>query len=163
MREHDRARFRSDRRCQAIDTHIGRLEIDIDENRNAAVLDDRRDRGRKSGGDGDDLAAFRDPPLVQLPRCQRRKSKKVGGRARDGEPAMREAKPGGERSLELAGVTAGGEPHVERCVEKIAQVARVENLAGAGDVGLSGNERPAGLALGEEFFPERQNLLAQRV
>jgi hypothetical protein len=76
---------------------------------------------------------------------------------------VRQAEPRRKCSLERAGVAAGGEPHVERCVEKIAQVARVENLAGAGDVSLSGYECLAGLALGEKFFPERQDLLAQRV
>src|SRR5262249_13983031 len=126
-------------------------------------LNNGRDRGWKSGGDGDDLAAFRDPPLVQFPRRQRRKGQKIGGRARNGQPAVRQAKSRGKCSLELAGVAARGEPHVERCVEKISQVARIENLAGTGDVGLPGYERLAGLALGEEFLTKRQNLLAQRV
>ncbi len=163
VREHDRARLGPDGGGESVDIYVGRLDIDIYENRNAAVLDDGRNRGRKSGGDGDDLASFHDAPFVQFPRCERRKGQKVGGRARNGEPAMRQAKSHGERGLELAGVAAGGQPHVKRGVEKIAQVARIENLSGAGDVGLSRNELFAGLTLGEEFFAERQNLLAQRV
>ncbi len=160
MREHDCARLRADGGSKTLNVDIGGLEIDVHEDRDAAVLDDGGDGGGKSGGDGDDFAAFRDAPLVQLPGCQRRKGEKIGGRARHREPAMREAEPRRQRRLEFGRVTAGGEPQIERGVEKIAQVGCIENLAGAGDVGLAGNEAPAGLAGGEEFLAERQDLLA---
>ena len=107
-----------------------------------------------------DLAAGRDAPLVQLPGGQGGERQQVGGRARHGQPAMLQAEARRQRALEFGGIAAGGQPHVERGVEQMAQVVGVEHLAGAGNVGLAGDECPAALSLGEEIVAQRQDLLA---
>src|SRR4029077_14832871 len=61
VREHNRPRFRSNSRGQAIDIDIGCREINVDEYRNALILNDWRDRGGKSGGDSNNLAAGLNP------------------------------------------------------------------------------------------------------
>ena len=73
---------------------------------------------------------------------------------------MLQAEARGQRGLEFGGIAAGGQPHVERGVEQVAQIVGVEHLAGAGNVGLAGNEDLAALALGEEIVAQRQYLCA---
>src|SRR5205085_65146 len=52
---HDRASSRRQGGFQLRYVEVIRRYVDIDEHRHQAVLDDRVDRGREAGGDGDDL------------------------------------------------------------------------------------------------------------
>lgn len=74
---------------------------------------------------------------------------------------MLQAKTRGKRGFKFVGIAACRKPHVQRRVEQAAQVIRVENLAGAGDIGLPRHECLSALVFGEERVPKRQNLLAQ--
>ena len=74
---------------------------------------------------------------------------------------MLQAKTRGKRVFKFVGITACRKPHVQRRIEKVAQIISVKNLTGAGDIGLPRHECFSALVFGEEGVAKRQNLLAQ--
>ena len=82
VRHHDRARLRSDGFAQPIDHGRVVAEIHVDEHRHEVVLENRRQRRRKAGRDGDDFVAGLQPAIAELRRRQRRQRDEVGRGAR---------------------------------------------------------------------------------
>ena len=113
MGEHDRSGLVRDRRGQSIHVHIKGLKIDIHEHRNAAVLHDRRDGCRETGGDGQHFGARRDALVAQFVRGQGGEGEEVRRRPGHCKPRLGETEMFRQIALELFCVTACGQPKIE--------------------------------------------------
>ena len=56
---------------ELVDADVGSRRIDIDEDRHAALLNDRGNRGGKAGGHGDDFVAGAQAAIAELVRSKR--------------------------------------------------------------------------------------------
>ena len=87
VRGDDRPRPRPDRRLELRHVEVVRLQLDVDEDRDEPVEQDRVERRREACGDGDHLVARAESPLAELLRRQRRDGEQVRGRARVAQAA----------------------------------------------------------------------------
>ena len=141
MREHHGLRARGERRLQTGNVDVGRFKVHIHENRHRSVLDDRSDRRRKTGGDGDHLVAAHDPAFAQQRRGERLEREEIRGRAGIDEKRRADAEVGGEFPLEAPGPRPVGTPEVERRIYEVLHLLLVEDASGVVDAALAGHER----------------------
>ena len=124
------------------DVEVVGAELDVDEHRHEPVLDDRVDRRREAGGDGDHLVARL---RAGARRASARSAPRRASRFAD-EPELHEqrvAHADGLRELALEPLreATGRQPEVERRVDEVQQLVRVEDPAGDRHRRLARHER----------------------
>ena len=145
---HDGRGALAQRILQPGDVDVVGGHCDVHEDRDQAILDDRVQRGRESGRDGDHLIAGLEGcpaaplarPLVQLGRREGGQSQQVGRRAGVDQVSVPASEELREALLELVREAACGQPEVEARVDEVHDLAIVEDAARVGDRALAGNE-----------------------
>lgn len=120
---------------QTRDVDVGGLRFDVDEDRHRPVLEQRRDRGRKPGCDGDHLVAAGDPPLPELRSGQRHEGEQIGRGAGVHQQGGLYAEVLRQSPFELPGVTPGGEPELQCGIDQIDHFALVEDPSAVVEIG----------------------------
>ena len=141
MGEHDRLRPRRQGRFEQRNIDIRGPGLDIDKDRNGAVLHDRGDRGRESGRDGDDFVAAFDPPLSEQRRGQRHKGQQIRRGTRIHEKRPPDAEVCRQLLFEFPRIAPGGQPEFECRVNEVHEFLFVVNPPGIVDPALSRDER----------------------
>ena len=100
-------------------------------------------RRREARGDGDHLVARLQAPIAELLRRQRRDRQQVRRRARVAEERVPDTDRLRELELEPLRVAARRQPEVERRVDEVEELVRVEDAAGDRDRRLARHERGA--------------------
>ena len=145
---------------------LGHIDVvlrnaDVHKDRNRAVLDDGRDRGREAAGHGDDLIAALHPTLAELRGGQRHEGEEVRTRTRVHERHIGDTQVLAELLLKEIAVATGGQPELQDGIR------RIHHLLVVVDTGRVGNTiaRLKGLFLLAValriLFHERQYLLTR--
>ena len=143
---------------------LGHIDVvlrnaDVHKDRNRAVLDDGRDRGREAAGHGDHFIAALHPALAELRGGQRHEGEEVRARTRVYERHIGDAQVLAELLLKEIAVATGGQPELQDGIR------RIHHLLVVVDAGRVGNAvaRLKGLFLlavaRRILFHQRQYLL----
>jgi len=161
---HHRLGLRTDGGLDGLQGRDVGAELDIDEDGHGTVLDGGVDRGRKTGGDGDDFIARLDAAVAKLGAGEGGEGDQVGrGAGVDGEDVFGAEKLG-QAGLEFLGEATGGEPEVEGGIDQGGQFVGVVDPAGVMDLVLARAEGALlRLAGGVEGFHQVADLLTQGV
>ncbi len=143
VRNHDGARLGSDGGFDLVGLNVVGGNIDIDEDGNESVLHRRIDGGRKTGGDGNDLIAGAQRLLLKLGRGECGNGEQVGRRAGVGGHGPADIEKFGEFALEIGIEASGGQPEIERGIDRVADFLGAENLARGRNHAFARNERRA--------------------
>ena len=125
---------------ELLDAGVESDGVVVDEDRDEAILKDRRNGGWKSGGDGDDFIAGHDAVFLQARAGKGGSGEQVGRGAGVAENAGFDAEEFGEPFLELFAFFAEGEPEIERGADGGSDFLLRKNATGVGDYGRAGNE-----------------------
>ena len=119
-------------------------QADVHEDRDQAVLDDRRHGAREARSHGDHLVAGLESALAELPRRERRQGDEVRRRAGVDEQGVRDPQVLGDARLELLREPAGRQEEIEARVDQGVQLLLAEDAAGVTHrvaVGVEGRRR----------------------
>ena len=130
MRQHHGLCLRRPSLLQLIRANIGRLKLDIHKDRNRAILDDGRNRGRKTGRNRNDLVTPSNLPRSQERRRERRECEQVRRRSRIDEQAEADTEIIGKPLLELPRKAAVGEPELKGGIDQRLHLIRVKDAPG---------------------------------
>jgi hypothetical protein len=145
--EDDGASAIGERGVEVGDVDVEGRDLDVDENGNQAVLDDRVDGGRKAGGEGDDFVAGLELAVAEAFGGQRGDGEQVRRGTGVDEDGLADAGEASELALELFGEASGGEPEVERGLDEGFEFFFVKDAAGDRNEGRAGDK----FARGEGF------------
>ncbi len=140
---------------------VARNGVVIEEDGDGAELDDGRDGGGETGGDGDDLIAGQDAFVRgELVRGERGEGDEVGRGAGVDEEAVFHAKEGGELLLEGFALGAEGEPEVEGGAHGGLDLVFVEHATGVGDGLARGPRSVRGVVAGTLALVHERGIFA---
>ena len=121
------------------------------------------DGRREARGARDHLVSRLQAPLAERLGGESRQSQEVCRRARIHEDRVSHAHPGGEGALELVGEAPRGQPEVERRIDEVPNLVRVEDLPADRHGRLAGDERRLRPLSGRVFLDERKYPLPKLV
>jgi hypothetical protein len=144
MREHDRFGFpRRKGGFELIGARVECAGVVIDEDRHGPVLDDRRDRGRKTGGARDHFVTGTDAAFTQLVAGERGNRQKVCRRSRIDQQGALQTERRGQLRFKGLPLCTEGEPEIERRADGGFHFVRRKNASGVWNTRAPRRERKA--------------------
>ena len=121
--------FGADRGLDLFGLNVVGGNLHIDEDGNEAVLHRRIDGGRKTGGHRNDLIAGTQRLVLKLGRGKGGNGEQVGRGAGVGGHSPADIEELGELALEIGIEAPGGEPEVQRGIDRVADFLWAKDLA----------------------------------
>jgi len=141
VRQHDGFSAIGDRGFQLSYIDVVSWKLNINEDRDKSVLNDRIDGCGKSSSYGDDFVSGREPSIAERRRREARKRREIGRRSGVNERSTAHAHEGGKFAFELSGKAAGGKPSIKRGFDQKFDLGRVKDFARYGYAALAPRER----------------------